>query len=78
MRRERIRRVALVLALALGVQPVPVAHAATITVTLSSLGDPYLTATATDARGTSEFSEVFTATETGGGTIYLPIALKNN
>ena len=48
------------------------------TVTVSSLGDLYLTATATDARGTSEFSEVFTATETGGGTIYLPIALKNN
>jgi hypothetical protein len=48
------------------------------TVTVSSLSDPYLTATATDATdGTSEFSEVFTATVTGGGSIYLPIILKS-
>jgi hypothetical protein len=48
------------------------------TVTVSSLSDPYLTATATDeVSGTSEFSEVFTATVTGGGSVYLPIILKN-
>jgi hypothetical protein len=46
------------------------------TVTVSSLRDPYLTATATDAvDGTSEFSAVFTSTVTGGN-IYLPIILR--
>jgi parallel beta-helix repeat protein len=49
------------------------------TVTVSSLSDPYLTATATDATdGTSEFSDVFMATVTGGGSVYLPIILKNH
>ncbi len=48
------------------------------TVTVSSLSDPYLTATATDARGTSEFSEVFTATVPVGRNVYLPIILKNH
>jgi parallel beta-helix repeat protein len=49
------------------------------TVTVSSLSDPYLTATATDATdGTSEFSEVFMATVTGGGSVYLPIILKSH
>jgi hypothetical protein len=48
------------------------------TVTVSSLSDLYLTATATDAvSGTSEFSAVFTATVTGGVNIYLPIVSKN-
>jgi hypothetical protein len=47
------------------------------TVTVSSLRDPYLTATATDAvDGTSEFSAVFTSTVTGGN-IYLPIILRS-
>jgi len=46
------------------------------TVTVSSLSDPYLTATATDAvSGTSEFSAVFTATVIS--PLYLPIILKN-
>jgi hypothetical protein len=49
------------------------------TVTVSSLSDPYLTATATDATdGTSEFSEVFTATVPVGRDVYLPIILKNH
>jgi CSLREA domain-containing protein len=51
------------------------------TVTVSSLSDPYLTATATDAiSGTSEFSEVFTATVPLAppvSPVYLPIILKN-
>jgi CSLREA domain-containing protein len=48
------------------------------TVTVSYLTKPYLTATATDATdGTSEFSEVFTSTVTGG-RVYLPIILKNH
>ena len=51
------------------------------TVTVSSLSDPYLTATATDATdGTSEFSEVFTATVPLAppvSPVYLPIILKN-
>jgi hypothetical protein len=48
------------------------------TVTVSRLSDAYLTATATDAfSGTSEFSAVFTATVMGGGTTYLPVALRN-
>jgi hypothetical protein len=47
------------------------------TFTVSSLSDPYLTATATDAvSGTSEFSAVFTAT-TVIRPLYLPIILKN-
>ena len=47
------------------------------TVTVSSLNNPYLTATATDAiSGTSEFSAVFTATVTGGYNIYVPIIYK--
>jgi hypothetical protein len=46
------------------------------TVTVSSLDNPYLTATATDAiSGTSEFSDVFTATMTS--YIYLPLVLRN-
>jgi hypothetical protein len=49
------------------------------TVTVSSLSDPYLTATATDATdGTSEFSAVFTATVPVGRDVYLPIILKNH
>jgi len=49
------------------------------TVTVSSLSNPYLTATATDAiSGTSEFSAVFTFTVTGGGNVYLPIITKNH
>ena len=52
------------------------------TVTVSSLTQPYLTATATDAiSGTSEFSEVFTATVPLAppvSPIYLPIILKNH
>jgi hypothetical protein len=49
------------------------------TVTVSSLSDPYLTATATDAiSGTSEFSQVFTATVPVGRNVYLPIILKNH
>ena len=49
------------------------------TVTVSSLSDPYLTATATDATdGTSEFSAVFTATVPVGRNVYLPIILKNH
>ena len=51
------------------------------TVTVSSLSNPYLTAMATDVvSGTSEFSEVFTATVSGAppaGPVYLPIILKN-
>jgi hypothetical protein len=48
------------------------------TVTVSYLSDRYLTATATGAvSGTSEFSAVFTATETGHRTIYLPVTLRN-
>jgi hypothetical protein len=47
------------------------------TVTVSSLGDPYLTATATDSiSGTSEFSAVFTSTVTGRN-IYLPVILRS-
>jgi hypothetical protein len=47
-------------------------------VTVSYLSDSYLTATATDAvSGTSEFSAVFTATETGYSTVYLPITLRD-
>lgn len=50
----------------------------TFTVTVSSLENPYLTATATDAvSGTSEFSGVFTST-LSSGKIYLPIVLKNH
>jgi hypothetical protein len=49
------------------------------TITVSSLSKPYLTATATDAvSGTSEFSAVFTATVTGGGSVYLPLIMKNH
>jgi CSLREA domain-containing protein len=52
------------------------------TVTVSSLSDPYLTATATDATdGTSEFSEVFTATVPLAppvSPVYLPLILKNH
>jgi CSLREA domain-containing protein len=49
------------------------------TVTVSYLTKPYLTATATDATdGTSEFSEVFTATVPVGRDVYLPIILKNH
>jgi hypothetical protein len=49
------------------------------TVTVSSLSQPYLTATATDAiSGTSEFSAVFTSTVTGGGNVYLPLIMRNN
>jgi putative surface-exposed virulence protein len=50
------------------------------TLTIGSLSDPYLTATATDGRGTSEFSAVFTATvplTPDVSPIYLPIILKN-
>ena len=51
------------------------------TVTVSSLTQPYLTATATDAMdGTSEFSEVFTATVPLAppvSPVYLPIILMN-
>lgn len=46
------------------------------TVTVSHLGKPYLTATATDAiSGTSEFSAVFTAMVTGPAPVYLPVVL---
>jgi hypothetical protein len=46
-------------------------------VTVTYLNDPYLTATATDAvSGTSEFSAIFTATETGYCAVYLPITLR--
>jgi putative surface-exposed virulence protein len=51
------------------------------TLTISSLSDPYLTATATDGRGTSEFSAVFTATVPLTPDVrptYLPIILKNH
>ena len=49
------------------------------TITVTYLGDPYLTATATGAvSGTSEFSAVFTATETGHRTVYLPITLRDH
>jgi CSLREA domain-containing protein len=52
------------------------------TLTVSSLSQPYLTATATDAiSGTSEFSGVFTATvelAPGSGAVYLPIIMRNN
>jgi hypothetical protein len=49
------------------------------TVTVSYLTQPYLTATATDAvSGTSEFSEVFTATVPLAPPVYLPIILKNH
>jgi parallel beta-helix repeat protein len=50
------------------------------TLTISSLSDPHLTATATDGRGTSEFSAVFTATvplTPDVSPTYLPIILKN-
>jgi hypothetical protein len=51
------------------------------TLTVSSLSQPYLTATATDViSGTSEFSDVFTATvelASPGGPVYLPIILRN-
>jgi hypothetical protein len=51
------------------------------TLTVSSLGDPYLTATATDAvSGTSEFSAVFTATGSSGpetGLVFLPVVLRS-
>jgi hypothetical protein len=50
------------------------------TLTIGSLSDPYLTATATDGRGTSEFSAVFTATvplTPDVSSTYLPIILKN-
>jgi putative surface-exposed virulence protein len=50
------------------------------TLTIGSLSDPYLTATATDGRGTSEFSAVFTATvplTPDVSPTYLPIILKN-
>ena len=53
----------------------------TFTVTVSSLSDPYLTATATDAiSGTSEFSAVFTATvplAPPASPVYLPIILRD-
>ena len=46
-------------------------------ITVTYLDDPYLTATATDAvSGTSEFSAIFTATETGYCAVYLPITLR--
>ena len=46
-------------------------------VTVSALGKPYLTATATDAvSGTSEFSVVFSTTEET--YVYLPIVLNNH
>jgi hypothetical protein len=52
------------------------------TLAVSSLSQPYLTATATDTDdGTSEFSEVFEATvelAPGSGPVYLPIVVKNN
>ncbi|MFC1976241.1 right-handed parallel beta-helix repeat-containing protein [Chloroflexota bacterium] len=52
------------------------------TLTVSYLTLPYLTATAMDAiSGTSEFSEVFTATVPLAppvGPVYLPIVVKNN
>lgn len=39
----------------------------------------HLTATATDAaKGTSEFSEVFTSTVRGGGNVYLPLVMRNH
>jgi len=48
------------------------------TVTVSFLGKPYLTATATRAiSGTSEFSAVFTSTVTGG-KVYLPLVLRES
>ena len=50
------------------------------TVTVTYLTKPYLTATATDARGTSEFSEVFEATVPLAppvGPVFLPIILRN-
>ncbi len=51
------------------------------TLTVSSLSDPYLTATATDVvSGTSEFSAVFTATvplAPSVGPLYLPIILRD-
>ena len=51
-------------------------------VTVSYLTKPYLTATATDATdGTSEFSEVFTATVELAppiGPVYLPLVMKNH
>ncbi len=49
------------------------------TLTIGSLSDPYLTATATDGRGTSEFSAVFTATvplTPDVSPTHLPIILK--
>jgi parallel beta-helix repeat protein len=52
------------------------------TVTVSSLTQSYLTATATDEDdGTSEFSDVFEATVElvpNSGPVYLPIVVKNN
>jgi putative surface-exposed virulence protein len=51
------------------------------TLTIGSLSDPYLTATATDGRGTSEFSAVFTATVPLAPDVsptYLPIILNNH
>ena len=53
----------------------------TFTVTVSSLSDPHLTATATDVvSGTSKFSSVFTTTvplAPPAGPIYLPIILRD-
>jgi hypothetical protein len=47
------------------------------TLAVSSLSDPYLTATATDVvSGTSEFSAVFPPAATGG-SVYLPVVLNN-
>jgi hypothetical protein len=51
------------------------------TLTIGSLSDPYLTATATDGRGTSEFSAVFTATvplTPDVSPTYLPLILNNH
>ena len=42
-------------------------------ITVSSLSNPYLTATATDSRGTSEFSEVFISTVR---EIFLPLVMR--
>ncbi|MCP4537172.1 MAG: hypothetical protein GY832_08485 [Chloroflexi bacterium] len=49
------------------------------TVVVGYLNQPYLTTTATDDRGTSEFSAVFTATVMGAAPtdpLYLPIVIK--
>jgi hypothetical protein len=50
------------------------------TITVASLNSLYLTATATDGRGTSEFSTPFLVTvplAPDAGKVYLPIIIRN-